>query len=85
MTDSELRDEDNKIYKRLPKHLNSDFMMTLIGRLQKIQNYKVGKAFVVFIQDPSTPTNWHPEDATRINKFRDFFAWILFELTAFLL
>ena len=36
MADSELRDEDNKIYRLLPKHPNSDFVMTLIGWLQKI-------------------------------------------------
>ena len=47
MTDSELRAEDNKIYKRLPKHPGSDFMMSLIGRLQKIQLHTGGKAMIV--------------------------------------
>ena len=80
MTDSELRDEDNKIYKRLPKHPNSDFMMTLIGRLQKIHIYKGGKAIVVFLQYPLSQTNWHPADATTTAN-SVIFAWLLFELT----
>ena len=57
LTDSDLRAEDNKIYKRMPKHPNPDFMMTLIGRLQKIQTYKGGKAIAVFPQNPLFHTN----------------------------
>ena len=29
LTDSDLRAEDNKIYKRVPKHPNPEFMMTI--------------------------------------------------------
>ena len=48
LTDYHLRAEDNNISKRIPKHPDPDFMPILIGRLQKIQILKGGKAIVVF-------------------------------------
>ena len=64
LADSHLRAEDNNIYKRIPNHPDPDFMLTLIGRLQKIQTVKGGKAIVVFPQHPIFQPNWHPDDAT---------------------
>ena len=67
LTDSHLRAEDNNIYKRIPKHPDPDFMLILIGRLQKIQTFKKEKEIVVFPQYHYIfQPNWHPDDATNI-------------------
>ena len=83
LTDLHLRAEDNKIYKRMPKHPDPHFVLTQIGRLQKILIFKGGKASVLFLKilffSPTGILMMLPRSKNSVTP-----AWLLFELTAFL-
>ena len=64
-----LDSDTNKIYKRTPKHPKPDFILTILGRLQRIQFLQGGKTIMVYPEDPSTQADGHPEDMTKAIEF----------------